>query len=50
MQKTPRWRSSLPPSRRNSRPARAEITYGFSEKTSQGSRQELDAIYQRMNG
>jgi uncharacterized oxidoreductase len=29
---------------------RPEITHGFSEKTSQGSRQELDAIYQRMNG
>ena len=27
-----------------------EITHGFSEKTSQGSRQELEAIYQRMNG
>jgi uncharacterized oxidoreductase len=27
-----------------------EITYGFSDKTSQGSRQELDAIFQRMNG
>lgn len=27
-----------------------EITNGFSAKTSQGSRQELDAIYQRMNG
>ena len=27
-----------------------EITHGFSEKTSQGSRQDLDAIYQRMNG
>jgi uncharacterized oxidoreductase len=27
-----------------------EITHGFSEKTSQGSREELDAIYQRMNG
>jgi uncharacterized oxidoreductase len=29
---------------------RPEITHGFSDKTSQGSRQELDAIYQRMNG
>ena len=27
-----------------------EITCGFSEKTSQGSRQELDAAFQRMNG
>jgi uncharacterized oxidoreductase len=26
-----------------------EITYGFSEKTSTGSRQELDAVWQRMN-
>jgi uncharacterized oxidoreductase len=29
---------------------RLEITYGFSDKTSQGSRQELDAAFQRMNG
>jgi uncharacterized oxidoreductase len=27
-----------------------EITHGFSEKTSQGSRHEQDAIFQRMNG
>ncbi|HYW84370.1 MAG TPA: SDR family NAD(P)-dependent oxidoreductase [Spirochaetia bacterium] len=27
-----------------------EVSYGFSEKTSQGSRQELDATFQRMNG
>jgi len=27
-----------------------EIAYGFSDKTSQGSRQELDATFQRMNG
>ena len=27
-----------------------EITHGFSEQTSRGSRQELDAISQRMNG
>jgi len=27
-----------------------EITYGFSAKTSQGSRQDLDAAFQRMNG
>jgi uncharacterized oxidoreductase len=27
-----------------------EITYGFSDTTSQGSRQELDAAFQRMNG
>jgi len=27
-----------------------EITHGFSGKTSQGSRQELDATFQRMNG
>jgi uncharacterized oxidoreductase len=27
-----------------------EVTHGFSEKTSQGSRQDLDAVFQRMNG
>jgi len=27
-----------------------EITHGFSEKTSRGTRQETDAIFQRMNG
>jgi hypothetical protein len=27
-----------------------EIAYEFSEKTSQGSRQELDTTFQRMNG
>lgn len=26
-----------------------EITYGFSEKTSQASRQELNATFERMN-